>query len=71
MLSATELREEHENDFGGRPHRIRARRDAIREYTGLRVPRSLADVDEWYSQKKGVITRRLNEHLDDEAGGDD
>lgn len=66
MLTVSQLREEHDNDFGGRPRRIQACREAIREYADLRVPRSLADVPEWYSSKKGVITRRLN----DESEGD-
>ena len=75
MITATELLEEHENDFDGRPQRIQALREPIREYTDLRVPRSSAAVKEWYSAKKGVITKRLNEHISeadaDEDSGDD
>lgn len=73
MITVHDLLDEHENDFGGRPRRIQALREPIREYTDLRVPRSLPAVEEWYSAKKGVITRRLNEHLDDgnDDGGDE
>lgn len=71
MMTATQLQQEHDNDFGGRPQRIRQCREAIRAYTGLRVPRSVAAVDQWYSKQKGVITRRLNDRLEDGDGGDD
>lgn len=74
MLSAHELQEEHDRSFDGRPQRIQRVRDSIREYTGLDVPRGASDVEQWYSNKKGVITRRLNERVGDDdpdTGGED
>lgn len=72
MLSATRLREEHDNDFDDRPQRIQALRTEIATYCDLDVPRSVAAVDEWYRAHKSVISRRLNDALDDGDGdGDD
>lgn len=77
MITPEALREEHENDFGERPAAIRHRREAIKEYCDLEVPRSLADIPDWYQRHKSVMTRRLNDltegspddNTDDEANG--
>lgn len=69
MLSATALKDEHDNDLGDRPQRIKRLRDEFKTYCDLEVPRSVAAVEEWYSSKRGVITRRLNEHIGE--GGED
>ena len=70
MITPEKLRDEHENDFGGRPAAIRARRAAIREYCDLTVPRSLAAIPDWYDRYKGTMTKRLTEHLDDASTDD-
>lgn len=66
MVSKSQLREEHEQGLDDRPQRIQRLRDEFATYCDLTVPRGVADVEEWYSEKKGVITRRLNES-DEEA----
>jgi hypothetical protein len=75
MITKTQLRKEHDNRFNGRPQRIQALRDAISTYTGLEVPRSAADVEEWYDEHYDEISEALEPDDDDGAetegeGGD-
>lgn len=64
MLSATQLKAEHDSDFDGRPQRIQRLRDEFATYCDLTVPRGVAAVEDWYRSKKSVITRRLNKKID-------
>lgn len=65
LLTPEELQAEHENGFDGRPARIQRLREEIKAYTDLVPPRGVAGVMPWYREKKGVLTRRLNELVED------
>lgn len=45
-------------------------RDEIYQYTGLTVPRSAADVEEWWRRKKSVFSRRVKPSELSEAASD-
>lgn len=72
MLSATQLLEEHQDgDLDDRPQRVKRLRQEFAAYCDLQVPRAAPDVEEWYRSKRSVITRRLNEYIGGDEGGDD
>lgn len=67
MITITDFQAEHDEEFQRRAQRIQALRPAFREYVDLAPPRRASRVLEWYDARKGVITRRLNERLDEDA----
>ena len=81
-MKAQELYDEWtEGDTSGvRPARLQELRPRIREYTGLYVPRSRAEIDSWLPRMKGQITKKLRqaaeaereeEESDDDESNDD
>lgn len=64
MKSKEQLREEYENGHLDRPARLRHLKDSIEEHTGLQPPRRPGEIEEWWSNNKAVLARKLNE--DDE-----
>jgi len=66
MISAEKLKELHESGKLESIHRLKYYRTAIESYCELRVPRGVSELDGWYGDNKSVITRKLNEIVDDE-----
>lgn len=71
MLSATQLREEIDTGLGERPRRLQTLRNPIRVYTGLRVPRSLAQVEAWYDDHEDELMTALDATIDGDGAADD
>ena len=76
MMDAQELYDEwtEGESSGVRPARVQQLRAELREYTGLYVPRSRADIDNWLPRMKGQITKKLrqaSEAAADTTDGDD
>lgn len=71
-MEKEELLDEYEaGDLDSATH-LKRRRDAIREHTGLHVPRRMGEIREWWPRNKSVVARRLREEdgEDDSDGAD-
>lgn len=41
------------------PVELQRLRDEIHQFTGLRVPRSVSDIEEWWDNYKAIFSRRI------------
>lgn len=67
-MERNELKTEYDNGDLDDPSRLQQVRDAVREHTGLHVPRRVGDVEDWWERNKSTVARKLN---DEEDGEDD
>jgi hypothetical protein len=67
-MDRNELQELYDKGELDSPSELQRLRDEIYQYTGLRVPRSVADIEEWWSSYKSTFSRRIkpsNEMVDE------
>lgn len=74
-MEREELQQLYEDGDLDDPTELQRLRDEIHTYTGLRVPRSVSDIEEWWSKNKAVFARQvkpseLSEPDEDEESGD-
>lgn len=70
-MNKEQLRREYERGHLDRPARLRFLRRDIEEHTGLRPPRRPVEIEEWWSNNKAVVARRLNEESEEPDDNED
>lgn len=58
-MEREKLEQMYEDGDLNNPDELQRLRDEIHTYTGLRVPRSVSDIEEWWSDNKAVFARRI------------
>ena len=58
-MEREELQQLYEDGDLDDPTELQQVRDEIHTYTGLRVPRSVSDIEEWWSNNKAVFARQI------------
>lgn len=58
-MEREELQQLYEDGDLDDPAELQRLRDEIHTYTGLRVPRSVSDIEEWWSKNKAVFARQV------------
>lgn len=73
-MERQELQNKYEAGELDDPTELQRLRDEIHTFTGLRVPRSVAEIEEWWSRNKSVFSRRVKpseESLAEDGGTDE
>lgn len=58
-MNRRELKKLYDNDELDDPSELQRLRDEIATYTGLHVPRSVSEIEEWWSNNKAIFSRRI------------
>lgn len=58
-MDRKELQELYEAGGLDDPVELQRLRDEIHKYTGLRVPRSVSSIEEWWTDYKSIFSRRI------------
>lgn len=66
-MDREELQEKYEAGELDDPTEIQTYRDQIHRYTGLRPPRSMAEIESWWSNNKSVFSRRIKPSEESQA----
>lgn len=58
-MERQELQEKYEAGDLDDPTELQRFRDEVHRFTGLQVPRSVAEIEEWWTDNKSVFSRRI------------
>lgn len=58
-MDRQELQDKYESGELDDPVVIQEHRDDIHRFTGLKPPRSMAEIEEWWPDNKSVFSRRI------------
>lgn len=67
MMNREELQKMYEEGELDDPTMLQTYRDEIHRYTGLRPPRSMVEIEEWWLDNKSVFSRRIKPSKESQA----